>query len=167
MSGNADAQRVSGQNDCRTGPPSGSPTLRIASFNPNAQVEMYALMSETPSSVALVRFNTGGRRMLEIFDLRHRGPWEIPSDLVPELNRHLPGICDHCIAPWPRALWILLRWTTLPSSVSGANDALVGTKDGQGVEDVAAHKPGHQGQHGERRCGAADADIAQCSENVI
>jgi hypothetical protein len=72
-------------------PPSGNPTLRIATFIPNAQDEMYAFMSEVPSSVALVRFNTGGRRMLEIFDLRHGGPWEIQSDLLPELNRHLLG----------------------------------------------------------------------------
>jgi hypothetical protein len=84
-------------------PPVGNPTLRVANYNPNTQGEMYAFMSEMPSNVALVRFNTGGPRMLEVFDLLHGGPWEIQSDLVPEINRHLVG--SVIVAMYRDGLW--------------------------------------------------------------
>jgi hypothetical protein len=72
-------------------PPINNATLRITSFDPDAEVEMRAFMSEKPSSVALVRFNVFGRHLLDIVDLRSAGPWELPSDRIPELNRHLRG----------------------------------------------------------------------------
>ena len=52
---------------------------------------MHAFMVNKSSSVALVRFNVLGRHLLPFFDLRRSGPWEIPRDRVPELNRNLRG----------------------------------------------------------------------------
>lgn len=66
-------------------------SLDIASYDPDAEVEMRAFMNSKPSSVALVRFNVPGRHLLSIFDFRTGGPWEVPADRVPELNRHLSG----------------------------------------------------------------------------
>ena len=48
-------------------------------------------MIDKPSSVALVRFNVLGRYLLQFFDVRRSGPWEISRDRIPELNRHLRG----------------------------------------------------------------------------
>ena len=64
-------------------------SLDIASYDPDAEVEMRAFMNSKPSSVALVRFNVPGRHLLSIFDFWSGGLWEVPADRVPELNRHL------------------------------------------------------------------------------
>jgi hypothetical protein len=72
-------------------PPTDDPKLRLAKFEPDAEEDMRAFMSEKPSSVALVRFNVGGRHLIDTIDLGHGGPWEVPSNRIPELNRHLSG----------------------------------------------------------------------------
>jgi hypothetical protein len=72
-------------------PPVDGSTMRTIEFDPDNKVEMRAFMSEEAASVALVRFNVLGRHLMDIFDLRRGGPWEVPSDRIPELNRHLRG----------------------------------------------------------------------------
>jgi hypothetical protein len=72
-------------------PPIDGPSLAIASYEPDAEMEMHAFMIGKPSSVALVRFNVLGRHLLQFFDLRRNGPWEVSRDRIPELNRHLRG----------------------------------------------------------------------------
>lgn len=67
------------------------PILDVASYDPDAETEMRAFMTRTPSHVALVRFNVDGRHLLPIFDLREAGPWTVPANRIPELNRHLNG----------------------------------------------------------------------------
>jgi hypothetical protein len=72
-------------------PPIDGPSLDITSYDPDAEIEMHTFMIRKPSSVALVRFNVLGRHLLPFFDLRRSGPWEVPGDRIPELNRHLRG----------------------------------------------------------------------------
>ena len=48
-------------------------------------------MVNLPSSVALVRFSVASRWLLLFLDRRRDGPWEIPGDCIPELNRQLRG----------------------------------------------------------------------------
>ncbi|HEV3372297.1 MAG TPA: hypothetical protein VG145_07095 [Xanthobacteraceae bacterium] len=51
-----------------------------------------ALMREDSKHAALVRFNVlGGAFMSLVDDLRRGGPWDLPRDRVPELNRSLRG----------------------------------------------------------------------------
>jgi len=72
-------------------PPIRGSTLDIASYDPDTEMEMHDFMLKTPSSVALVRFNVLGRHLLPIFDLHRGGPWEVPGDRIPDLNRHIRG----------------------------------------------------------------------------
>jgi hypothetical protein len=72
-------------------PPVDGRSLDIASYDPDAGTEMRAFMNRKPSSAALVRFNVPGRLLLSFFDVRTGGPWELPADRIPELNRHLRG----------------------------------------------------------------------------
>jgi hypothetical protein len=49
-------------------------------------------MLEQPDSAALVRFNVFGQAAMNLMgDIRHAGPWRIPADRIPELNRNLRG----------------------------------------------------------------------------
>ena len=72
-------------------PPVAGPALEIISYNPDSETEMHAFMTAKPSSVALVRFNVPYVHLRPIFDLQRGGPWQVPADRIPELNRHLRG----------------------------------------------------------------------------
>lgn len=72
-------------------PPADGPILDVTRYDPEAEAEMQAFMAGKPSNVALVRFNVAGRNLPPILDLRQTGPWKVPGEHVPELNRHLMG----------------------------------------------------------------------------
>jgi hypothetical protein len=73
-------------------PPTDKGTLAVTNYDPTAEAEMHAFLLEDPDSAALVRFNVFGRAFLALVDdLRPGGPWQIPGDRVPELNRMLRG----------------------------------------------------------------------------
>jgi hypothetical protein len=72
-------------------PPIDGSSMNITSYDPDAESKMCAFMMSKPSSVALVRFNVLGRHLLPFVDLQRAGPWEIPIDRIPELNRYLMG----------------------------------------------------------------------------
>lgn len=70
-------------------PPVEGSTFVIASYDPDA--ELHALMLENPDAAALVRFNVGGRHVMDFMDLRHDGPWHVAAERITELNRNLRG----------------------------------------------------------------------------
>jgi hypothetical protein len=73
-------------------PPIEKPSLTVASYDVAAEAELKAIMLEDPASVALVRFNLFGRDARPLMnDFSHAGPWHVPRDRVPELNRSLRG----------------------------------------------------------------------------
>ncbi len=71
-------------------PPAEKPTLKLTACDVTAEAEMRAIMDEDADNVALVRFNVAVRRAMSLLgDLRHAGPWHVPRDRIPELNRCL------------------------------------------------------------------------------
>jgi hypothetical protein len=55
---------------------------------------MRSFMSEDDESAALVRFNVFGTVLSDMLDFPRsspwpNAPWHLPSDRIPELNRHL------------------------------------------------------------------------------
>jgi hypothetical protein len=73
-------------------PPIAKPTLAITTWDRDAESDLHDFMLPDPDSVALVRFNVLGRAFMSfVDDLRHGGPWDIPRDRIPELNRNLRG----------------------------------------------------------------------------
>ena len=71
----------------------------IACYDTEAEPEREALMREDPDSIALVRFNVAGETIKEVLDLGRGGPWRVPADRIPRLNRILRG-----------AVVIVARW---------------------------------------------------------
>jgi hypothetical protein len=70
-------------------PPIDEPSLTITLYDAAAEAEMRAFMLENVESAALVCFKCG-RALLDILNHRHGGgPWRVPSDRIPELNRAL------------------------------------------------------------------------------
>jgi|GEM_PF-692363 len=73
-------------------PPIDRPILAIAGFDATAEAEMHAFMLKDPDSAALVRFIVLGRAFVPFMgDLQDGGPWHVPGERVPELNRILRG----------------------------------------------------------------------------
>jgi hypothetical protein len=73
-------------------PPSAKPILRIATYDATAEAALNDFMPEDPDSATLVHFNVLGRAFMSLVDdLPRGGPWDIPGDRVPELNRNLRG----------------------------------------------------------------------------
>jgi hypothetical protein len=73
-------------------PPAAKPILRIATCDATAEVGLNDLMVGDPDSATLVRFSVLGHAFMSLVDdLSRGGPWDLPSDRVPELNRNLRG----------------------------------------------------------------------------
>lgn len=74
-------------------PPTEKPSLAITICDRDAaEADLRALMQQDPDSAALVRFNVLGRAFMALVDdLRRGGPWDLPRDRIPELNRNLRG----------------------------------------------------------------------------
>jgi hypothetical protein len=72
-------------------PPVESATLTIASYDVDAEADLHALMFNKPDHAAVVRFNVLGRHVMEFIERRHAGPWHVPAERIPELNRNLRG----------------------------------------------------------------------------
>jgi hypothetical protein len=74
-------------------PPIAKPSLAITSYERDvAEADLHACMLQDPDSAALVRFNVLGRAFMSLVDdLRCGGPWDMPSDRIPELNSNLRG----------------------------------------------------------------------------
>ena len=73
-------------------PPIDKPTLAVKSYDVAAEADLQAFMLEDPDSAALVRFNMFGQAAMRLMgNLRHGGPWRVPGDQIPELNRNLRG----------------------------------------------------------------------------
>ncbi|MFO1060018.1 MAG: hypothetical protein U1E53_24005 [Dongiaceae bacterium] len=49
-----------------------------------------ALLAD-PEAVAVIRASIPGRRLAEIVDIRAPGRWDVPSDRISVLSRHLRG----------------------------------------------------------------------------
>ena len=73
-------------------PPIEKPSLAVASYDVAAEAELKAMMLEDPASAALVRFNILGRDAKPLMgNFQQAGPWHVPRERVPELNRSLLG----------------------------------------------------------------------------
>ncbi len=75
-------------------PPIDGPALAVRTYDAEADTdaELHAFMLEQPDSTALVRFHVMGRAAMHLMDdIRHAGPWHIPAERIPELNRNLRG----------------------------------------------------------------------------
>ena len=73
-------------------PPIEKPSLAVASYDVAAEAELKAIMLEDPASAALVRFNILSRDAKPLMDdFKEAGPWHVPRERVPELNRSLRG----------------------------------------------------------------------------
>jgi hypothetical protein len=78
-------------------PPVESPTFVvasywIASYDADAKAELHALMLENPDTAAVVRFNVGGRDVMDFIDHKQPGPWHVSAERISELNRNLRGV---------------------------------------------------------------------------
>jgi len=77
------------QSGNRALPPADGSTLTIHSsyaFNDKA---MELAFGEDPSIEAFVQFNLAGRHLMDLCDLRARGPYQIPAAMVSSINRYL------------------------------------------------------------------------------
>jgi hypothetical protein len=73
-------------------PPIDKPALAVRIYDIAAEAELHAFLMAEPDGAALVRFNVmGGAARPLMDDFRHGGPWHIPADRIPELNRNLRG----------------------------------------------------------------------------
>jgi hypothetical protein len=75
-------------------PPVAGRALAVRAYDAEADTDadLHAFLLEQPDSAALVRFNMMGRAAMHLMDdIRHAGPWHIPADRIPELNRNLRG----------------------------------------------------------------------------
>lgn len=71
-------------------PPIDKPSLMIRFYEPTAAAEMRGFMLEAPENVALVRFSLRGSYLSSLVkNLPDGGPWHVPRDRIPELNRKL------------------------------------------------------------------------------
>jgi hypothetical protein len=86
-------------------PPSPRPSVTLRPCHRHHAEELAAPFLEDPEAVAVVRANVLGRHLHGIVDLRTAGPWNIPSNEIPVLNRHLRGsvtvIATRTVAPPP------------------------------------------------------------------
>jgi hypothetical protein len=77
-------------------PPSDKPTVKMRSYRGQSEIELQEFFFQESGAEALIRFNVGfnvlGRHMMNMADLRTAGPWDVPSDQIPILNRHLRGL---------------------------------------------------------------------------
>lgn len=69
-------------------PPATRPTLRLRPYNHEAACDC---LLEDENAACVVGFNVLGKHVAEMLDLSGSGPWNIPSDRIPELNRHIRG----------------------------------------------------------------------------
>ena len=72
-------------------PPSDKPTVRISPYWPDKENELGDLLFEDPNVAVIVRCNVLGRHLTNILDLREAGPWDVSSDQVSQINRHIRG----------------------------------------------------------------------------
>jgi hypothetical protein len=72
-------------------PPIETPELTIARYDFDAEAEWRALLTQDPENTTLVRFRAFGKELQSLIDLHHGGPWRLPKDRIPDLNRVLQG----------------------------------------------------------------------------
>jgi hypothetical protein len=65
--------------------------MAIMSYDQESETDLVAKMLSDPSHSAVVRFNMFGRDVMDLWDLRHGGPWELKAERIPEFNRLLHG----------------------------------------------------------------------------
>jgi hypothetical protein len=72
-------------------PPIDRPALTIMSYRQETEANLVATMLEDPGSAAVVRFNVAGRDVMDLWDLRHGGPYQLKAERIPEFNSLLCG----------------------------------------------------------------------------
>jgi hypothetical protein len=70
-------------------PPIDKPALAIMRYDIDRESELHALMIDDPDSAALVRFNVPGLILRDLKADGPGGPWYVPADQIPELNKNL------------------------------------------------------------------------------
>jgi hypothetical protein len=72
-------------------PPLDAPTFALMSYDRQTEAELVAALLRDPDITAVVRFHVLGRHVTNFVDLRHGGPWDVPTKRIPEINRFLRG----------------------------------------------------------------------------
>jgi hypothetical protein len=67
-------------------PPIDRPALTIMSYDRENEPDLVAAMLGDPSSAAVVRFNVAGRDVMDLWDLRHGGPYQLTAERIAEFN---------------------------------------------------------------------------------
>jgi hypothetical protein len=72
-------------------PPVDRPTIRLRRYSRRDEAKLTDSLFDEPHAAAVVRANVLGRHLGKLIDLRSANPWDLPSDRIPILNRHLRG----------------------------------------------------------------------------
>jgi hypothetical protein len=72
-------------------PPIDRPALTIMSYRRETEADLVATMLGDPGSAAVVRFNAAGRDVMDLWDLRHGGPYQLKAEQIAEFNSLLNG----------------------------------------------------------------------------
>lgn len=73
-------------------PPTKGPVMKLAAYRPETEASLRDVLFENPDTVALVRFNILWRHIMNVGDFTETGPWDVPRDQIPLLNRHIRGL---------------------------------------------------------------------------
>jgi hypothetical protein len=65
--------------------------MAVMSYDQESETDLVATMLSDPGNSAVVRFNMFGRDVMDLWDLRHGGPWELKAERIPEFNKLLRG----------------------------------------------------------------------------
>ena len=72
-------------------PPMDRPALTIMIYHRRAEADLVATMFGDSGSAAVVRFNVAFRDVMDLWDLRHGGPYQLNAERIPEFNSLLRG----------------------------------------------------------------------------
>jgi hypothetical protein len=72
-------------------PPIDRPALTIMSYNRETEADLFTTMLGDSASAAVVRFNAAGREVMDLWDLRHGGPYQLKAEQIAEFNSLLRG----------------------------------------------------------------------------
>jgi hypothetical protein len=72
-------------------PPIDRLALTVMSYRQETEADLVATTLGDPGSAAVVRFNVAGREVMDLWDLRHGGPYQLKAERIPEFNGLLRG----------------------------------------------------------------------------
>jgi hypothetical protein len=72
-------------------PPIDRPALTIMSYHRETEADLVATMLGDSANAAVVRFNAAGRDVMDLWDLRHGGPYQLKAEQIAEFNSLLHG----------------------------------------------------------------------------